>query len=154
MDGKRFPKMRQPAIPETSTRQRRTVTTFPQPGPTNIPRPASAPNPASASALARQRMDSFRRRMGGIGFGGDYNPEQWDPDTWREDMELMHAAGVNSVTVGVFAWASLEPTPGHFEFEWLDNVLDLLHDNDIAVDLATPTMAPPIWLTHENPQVL
>lgn len=99
-------------------------------------------------------MDQFRHRIGGIGFGGDYNPEQWDRDTWREDMRLMRAAGVNSVTLGVFAWASLEPSPGQFEFEWMDEVMDLLHDNGIAVDLATPTMAPPAWLTHEHPEVL
>jgi beta-galactosidase len=90
----------------------------------------------------------------GILFGGDYNPEQWSPDTWREDVELMQRAGVNLVTVGVFSWASIEPEPGAREFGWLDEVLDLLHGGGIAVDLATPTASPPPWLGIDHPDTL
>ncbi|WP_264349341.1 beta-galactosidase [Streptomyces milbemycinicus] len=100
------------------------------------------------------RMDAFRARLGGFAFGGDYNPEQWDRAVWDEDIQLMRRAGVNLVTLGVFAWASLEPEPGRFTFEWMDEVMDLLHAGGISVDLATPTMAPPVWLTHEHPEVL
>ena len=25
------------------------------------------------------RMETFTHRVGGLAFGGDYNPEQWDP---------------------------------------------------------------------------
>ncbi|QYC42739.1 Beta-galactosidase BgaB [Nonomuraea coxensis DSM 45129] len=99
------------------------------------------------------RMDAFRARMGGLAYGGDYNPEQWDREVWREDVRLMREAGVNLVSLGVFAWASLEPEPGTYEFGWLDEVMDLLHDNGIAVNLATPTAAPPVWLTHLHPEV-
>ncbi|GAB3460821.1 beta-galactosidase [Actinophytocola sediminis] len=86
-----------------------------------------------------------------IAFGGDYNPEQWPPEIWTEDVALMRAAGVNLVTVGVFSWALLEPAPGSYEFGWLDRVLDLLHEGGIAVDLATPTAAPPAWFVHRHP---
>ena len=55
------------------------------------------------------RLDAFRTRIGGYAFGGDYNPEQWDRSVWDEDVALMREAGVNLVTLGVFAWASLEP---------------------------------------------
>ncbi|WP_405148207.1 beta-galactosidase [Sphaerisporangium sp. NBC_01403] len=103
--------------------------------------------------MTNPRMDGFRNRVGGLAFGGDYNPEQWDPDVWREDVRLMRQAGVNVVSLGVFAWASLEPEPGRYEFGWMDEVMDLLHDNGIAVDLATPTAAPPVWLTHLHPEV-
>ncbi|WP_235854977.1 beta-galactosidase [Nonomuraea aridisoli] len=99
------------------------------------------------------RMDAFRRRVGGFAFGGDYNPEQWDRSVWQEDMRLMREAGVNTVSLGVFAWASLEPEPGRYEFGWLDEIMDLLHDNGIGVNLATPTAAPPVWLTHLHPEV-
>jgi beta-galactosidase len=98
-------------------------------------------------------MDDFRARVGGLAFGGDYNPEQWDPAVWREDVRLMREAGVNTVSLGVFAWASLEPEPGTYEFGWLDEVMDLLHENGISVNLATPTAAPPVWLTHLHPEV-
>ena len=100
------------------------------------------------------RLDAFRTRIGGYAFGGDYNPEQWDRRTWAEDVRLMRKAGVNLVTLGVFAWASLEPAPDKFTFGWLDEVMDLLHAGVISVDLATPTAAPPAWLAQEHPGTL
>lgn len=100
------------------------------------------------------RLDAFRSRIGGFAFGGDYNPEQWDRSVWDEDVKLMRDAGVNLVTLGVFAWASLEPSPGTFTFGWLDEAMDLLHANGISVDLATPTAAPPAWLAYEHPEML
>lgn len=90
-------------------------------------------------------------RERGILYGGDYNPEQWTPDVWREDVALMREAGVNLVTVGVFSWATLEPSPGDLRWDWLDEVLDLLHDGGIAVDLATPSASPPPWLARLDP---
>ena len=94
-------------------------------------------------------------RLGGrIAFGGDYNPEQWPEATWAEDVELMQAAGVNLVTVGVFSWAMLEPRPGELDFGWLDRVVDLLHEGGIAVDLATATASPPPWLAARHPESL
>ncbi|MBP2437224.1 beta-galactosidase GanA [Microbacterium amylolyticum] len=90
----------------------------------------------------------------GIGVGGDYNPEQWPRETWREDVDLMREAGVNLVTVGVFSWAMIEPEPGRREFAWLDEVLELLHDGGIAVDLATTTASPPPWLGVRYPETL
>ncbi|WP_426504776.1 beta-galactosidase [Dactylosporangium sp. McL0621] len=87
-------------------------------------------------------------------FGGDYSPEQWPPDVWEEDVRLMREAGVNLATVGVFAWAALEPEPGRFDFGWLDTVLGLLHDGGIGVALATPTASPPPWLGHRHPETL
>ncbi len=87
-------------------------------------------------------------------YGGDYNPEQWDPAVWKEDVGLMRQAGVNLVTVGVFAWSSLEPSPGVYEFGWLDRVLDLLHDGGVSVDLATPTASPPPWFSRLHPEAL
>ncbi|MFG2028501.1 beta-galactosidase [Streptomyces sp. NPDC048825] len=91
---------------------------------------------------------------GRILFGGDYNPEQWPEETWHEDVRLMKAAGVNSVTLGVFSWAKLEPRPGAREFGWLDRLMDLMHDNGIGVVLATPTSSPPPWMGRLHPDTL
>ncbi|MEO3755594.1 beta-galactosidase [Streptomyces sp. B6B3] len=103
---------------------------------------------------AEEPLAGLRQRLGGLAFGGDYNPEQWPPEVWREDVALMREAGVNLVTVGVFSWGLLEPRPGVFEFGWLDEVMGLLADAGIAVDLATPTSSPPSWLAHEHPETL
>ncbi len=93
-------------------------------------------------------------RVPGIAYGGDYNPEQWPETTWTEDVALMREAGVSMVTVGVFSWALLERREGEFDFGWLDRVLDLLHDNGIAVDLATATASPPPWFSRAHPETL
>ena len=90
----------------------------------------------------------------GVALGCDYNPEQWPPTVWREDVALMREARVGFVTLGVFAWGLLEPEPGHYHFSWLDDVLELLHDGGIAVDMATATAAPPPWLTSAHPEML
>lgn len=86
-------------------------------------------------------------------YGGDYNPEQWPEEVWHEDVALMRRAGVNLVTVGVFSWARLEPEEGVYDFSWLDRVMDLLHDNGILVNLATPTASPPPWFPAEGRNV-
>ncbi|PSL52543.1 beta-galactosidase [Saccharothrix carnea] len=92
--------------------------------------------------------------MTGLRYGGDYNPEQWPEEVWAQDVELMRRAGVNTVTVGVFSWARIEPRPGERDFGWLDRVLDLLHAGGIDVFLATPTASPPPWLGHRHPETL
>ena len=93
-------------------------------------------------------------RLPALGFGGDWNPEQWPSSVWDEDLRLMRQAHVNLVTLGVFSWAYLEPTPGQYEFGWLDTVLDKCLDAGVAVDLATATASPPPWLGHRWPESL
>jgi beta-galactosidase len=89
-----------------------------------------------------------------IAFGGDYNPEQWPREVWDEDMALMRESGVSFVTLGVFSWSWLEPAKGEYDFAWLDEIMDLLHENGIAVDLATATATPPPWLSTAHPEIL
>ncbi|MFJ9712207.1 beta-galactosidase [Streptomyces sp. NPDC101234] len=93
-------------------------------------------------------------RVPGIAYGADYNPEQWPEEFWTEDMALMREAGVTMVSVGIFAWALLEPSEGKYDFSRLDRLLELLHQNDIAADLATPTAAPPAWFFVKHPEAL
>ncbi|MFG2733008.1 beta-galactosidase [Streptomyces canus] len=100
-------------------------------------------------------MSTARRlRIPGIAYGGDYNPEQWPEEVWAEDMRLMREAGVTMVSVGIFSWALLEPAEGVYDFARMDKILDLLHENGIAADLATPTAAPPAWFFHKHPEAL
>ena len=97
-------------------------------------------------------------------FGADYHPEHWvhpyagtaeDSEArWKEDIELMVAAGMNIVRVGEFVWGLCEPSEGKFDFAWLKRLMDLLGKEDIKVVLATPTAAPPIWLTKKHPEIL
>ncbi len=99
-------------------------------------------------------VDRFWDRFGNLGYGADYNPEQWSRDVWREDMKLMREAGVNLVSVGIFGWAQLEPRPGEYDFGWLDEILGLLHENGVSACLATATASPPPWLARLHPETL
>jgi beta-galactosidase len=97
-------------------------------------------------------------------FGADYHPEHWvhpyagtpdDPEArWKTDIELMVAAGMNTVRMGEFVWGICEKEEGKFDFSWLKRVMDLMAAEDIKVVLATPTAAPPIWLTKQHPEIL
>ncbi|WP_375492884.1 beta-galactosidase [uncultured Jatrophihabitans sp.] len=106
-------------------------------------------------AGTRSGIARFVDALGGrLAFGADYNPEQWPARTWSEDVALMRQVGVNVVTLGVFAWALLEPAEGEYDLAGLDDMLDLLHDNGIRVDLATGTASPPAWFSTKYPHTL
>ena len=87
-------------------------------------------------------------------FGGDWSPEQWDPGTWHEDIALMCRAKVNTVSIGIFSWSSLEPAEGVYETGWLEEVIRLLTAADIGFFLATPTASPPPWFTLAHPEAM
>lgn len=88
--------------------------------------------------------------------GGDYNPDQWRwrPGTLDEDIEMMKAAHVNVVSMGMFSWSAIEPQEGVYDFSWLDEAIDKLYDNGILVFLSTPSGAKPAWLAKKYPEVL
>lgn len=92
--------------------------------------------------------------MDTIAYGGDWNPEQWDRDTNLRDIERMVEAGVNLISLGIFSWASLEPEEGHYDLEWLADLIDQLHSAGIGVDLANGTASPPVWMAQRYPQTL
>ena len=97
-------------------------------------------------------------------FGVDYHPEQWvfpfagtaeHPEAqWELDAELMLRAGVNVVRVGEFIWGLCETEEGKYDFAWLKRFMDIMGKSGIQVILATPTAAPPIWLTKKHPEIL
>lgn len=89
-----------------------------------------------------------------IWYGGDYNPDQWPEEVWDDDVRLMKKAGVNLVSVGIFSWAKIETSEGVYDFDWLDRIIDKLGEAGIAVDLASATASPPMWLTQVHPEVL
>ena len=83
--------------------------------------------PENPSFVPGPQFDGWLTGVEQIGYGGDYNPEQWPEEVWAEDVRLMNEAGVNLVSLGIFSWALLEPREGEFDFGWLDRVIGLLH---------------------------
>ncbi|MGN6440415.1 MAG: beta-galactosidase [Arthrobacter sp.] len=107
-----------------------------------------------SASTSQHRLRHLHARLGGIAYGGDYNPEQWPREVWNDDVRLMKEAGVNLVTLAVFSWSRLETADGVYDFGWLDDIMDLLHANGIGVDLATPDAVPPAWLIAQHPDIL
>lgn len=90
----------------------------------------------------------------GIAFGCDYNPEQWTPDVWDEDIALMREAGVDLVAINIFGWAHIEPRAGEYDFARLDDIIGRLHTAGIRINLGTGTASTPAWLTTAHPEIL
>ncbi|MFB7894618.1 beta-galactosidase [Microbacterium sp. NPDC056044] len=87
-------------------------------------------------------------------YGADYNPDQWPEEVWDDDVRLMREAGVNIVSLGIFAWSRIQPSEDVWDFAWLDTVIDKLHAGGIAVNLATATASPPPWVSATYPDTL
>lgn len=98
-------------------------------------------------------VSSWARVTGRILHGGDYNPEQWAPEIWTQDMVLLQEAGITSVTLNVFAWASLQPAEGRYDFARLGAVVRTVADAGMSIVMATSTAALPPWMSLAYPQV-
>jgi beta-galactosidase len=87
--------------------------------------------------------------------GADYNPEQWlrYPGTLDEDFRLMKLAHMNSISVGIFSWAALEPEEGKFDFGWMDDIFARAEKDGVNVILATPSGGKPNWMAARYPEI-
>ena len=66
----------------------------------------------------------------------------------------MVSAGLSWVRIGEFAWSRLEPTPGKFEFGWLDDAIEVLAAAGLKIILGTPSATPPRWMLERFPDML
>ena len=83
-----------------------------------------------------------------------YFPEHWDRANWPVDIAEMRDAGIDFVRMGEFAWGVIEPEPGIVNLDWMQDILDLLHENGIKAVLCTPTATPPKWLVDTMPDMI
>lgn len=86
-------------------------------------------------------------------YGGDYNPNQWHKEIWKEDMEYFKDARINSATINVFSWAKLQPAENTYDFSELDDIIDMLTKENYQIVLATSTAALPAWMFKKYPEV-
>jgi beta-galactosidase len=93
-------------------------------------------------------------KVHGIMYGGDYNPEQWNDDVIKKDMELLPAAGINIVTLNVFNWAMIQPDENTYDFSSLDRTVEMVTGKGMDICMATSTGAHPAWMAHRHPDIL
>lgn len=97
-------------------------------------------------------MDS-NKKINRILYGGDYNPNQWPREIWKEDMRIFKDAHINSATVNVFSWAKLQPSEEVYDFAELDDIVEMLSNENYDIVLATSTGALPAWMAKRYPEV-
>jgi beta-galactosidase len=73
---------------------------------------------------------------------------------WKDDAARMKALGIDRVRIAEFAWSRIEPTPGEYNWGWLDRAIDVLADAGLKVVMCTPTATPPKWLIDLHPDIL
>ena len=83
-----------------------------------------------------------------------YYPEHWAESQWAIDAARMAELGLTWVRIGEFAWARMEPTPGTYDWDWLDRAIDTLGKAGLKVVLGTPTATPPRWMLTKHPDML
>ncbi len=86
-------------------------------------------------------------------YGGDYNPNQWSREIWKEDMRLFRKANINSATINVFSWAKLQPSEHEYYFDELDEIVAMLSEENYDIVLATSTASLPAWMCKKYPEV-
>jgi beta-galactosidase len=99
-------------------------------------------------------MVAVQGKAQGLYVGANYHPhDDKDPAKIKRDIELMKAAGFKVVRMGHLAWDSYEPSEGHFDFAWFDEVMDQMNKAGIKVILDIAIRPAPIWLHHKYPSI-
>ena len=115
---------------------------------------AGQSDPKGASAQKSVAIPTQIPGQNAILMGTAWYPEQWPESRWDEDLRMMEAADLKVVRVAEFAWSRMEPSEGHYEFDWLERAIGLAAKHHIVTVLGTPTATPPAWLTQKYPDTL
>jgi beta-galactosidase len=90
----------------------------------------------------------------GLYVGANYHPhDDKNPGKIQRDVQLMKDAGFKVVRMGHLAWDSYEPSEGKFDFEWFNEVMDLMNEAGIKVILDIAIRPAPIWLHYKYPSI-
>ena len=111
-------------------------------------------NLASPSFTFAQQPATGSSTQSTVLYGVAYYHEYMPYDRLDKDVALMKAAGINVVRMGESTWSLWEPEDGHFEYAWMDRVVDAMGKAGIKVIMGTPTYSMPTWLYHAHPEVI
>jgi beta-galactosidase len=92
--------------------------------------------------------------MHDILYGAAYYHEYMPYERLDKDVALMKDAGLTVVRMGESTWSLWEPEDGHFEYAWMDRVVDAMSKAGIKVIMGTPTYSIPTWMYHDHPEIL
>ena len=110
---------------------------------------------ASAQQTAAPNLD-FPTVLYGAAYYNEYMPQDTptaQDERLQKDVALMKSAGLNVVRMGESTWSLWEPEDGHFEYAWMDHVVDAMGKAGIKVILGTPTYSIPAWMARQHPEI-
>ena len=107
---------------------------------------------ATSRAEAQQTLE-FPTVLYGAAYYNEYMPGDQNARL-DKDIAMMKAAGLNVVRMGESTWSLWEPEDGHFEYAWMDHIVDAMGKAGIKVILGTPTYSIPAWMAHQHPETL
>ncbi|SFA40983.1 beta-galactosidase [Pedobacter suwonensis] len=81
-----------------------------------------------------------------------YYPEHWKENQWERDIKKISEMGYEFVHLAEFAWFKMEPEEGHFDFAWLDKVVNLCAKYKLKVVMCTPSATTPAWMRVNYPE--
>jgi beta-galactosidase len=87
-------------------------------------------------------------------YGAAYYNEYMPYERLDKDIAMMKDAGLTVVRMGESTWSLWEPEDGHFEYAWMDRVVDAMGKAGIKVIMGTPTYSVPTWMVHQHPEIL
>ena len=90
----------------------------------------------------------------GAAYYNEYMPADLQPGRLEKDVALMKDAGISVVRMGESTWSLWEPSDGHFEYAWMDRVVEAMGKAGIKVIMGTPTYSIPTWMAHAHPEIL
>ncbi len=65
--------------------------------------------------------------------------------SWREDLDLVGQSGADSLRWGI-PWYRVEPEPGRFTWDWVDQVAEKLRELDLTCVVDLMHYGTPMWL--------
>lgn len=86
--------------------------------------------------------------------GTAYYPEHWDKSRWHDDILKIKETGMTTLRVAELAWSRMEPQDGCFDLDWLEEFIDMAHQEGLKIILGTPSEASPVWLRAKHPEVI
>ncbi len=105
---------------------------------------AQAPAPTPGSVLPNV--------LYGAAYYNEYMPADLQPGRLEKDVKLMQGADITVVRMGESTWSLWEPEDGHFEYAWMDRVVDAMGKAGIKVIMGTPTYSMPAWMAKAHPE--
>ncbi len=110
---------------------------------------AATPPTTGNDSPALQAVEHMPTILYGAAYYNEYEPT----DHLDQDIRLMKQAGLTVVRMGESTWSLWEPEDGHFEYAWMDRVVDAMSKAGIKVIMGTPTYSIPTWMARAHPEI-